>query len=146
MPLAETGIAPRGTETILLVEPEPETRKLAAFMLSKVGYTVLEARNAGEACRTFEEFDGPVDLLLTEAPMSKINGHELAQMLCARAPSLRVLYLSDPDYVRLARRAAAEKGLAFLHRPFTMRLLAGKVRQVLDAPMGKRLTAGGPAF
>jgi CheY-like chemotaxis protein len=40
---------PRGSETILLVEPDPETRKLAAFMLSKQGYTVLEARNAAEA-------------------------------------------------------------------------------------------------
>jgi two-component system, cell cycle sensor histidine kinase and response regulator CckA len=143
MTLADAGIAPRGTETILLVEPEPETRKLAAFMLSKVGYNVLEAHNAGEACRIYEEYDAPVDLLLTEAPMSKINGHELAQMLCAKDPGLRVLYLSDPDYERLARRTATEKGLAFLHRPFTMRLLAGKVRQVLDATSGKRLTAAG---
>jgi two-component system, cell cycle sensor histidine kinase and response regulator CckA len=143
MTLAETGIAPRGTETILLVEPEPETRKLAAFMLSKVGYNVLEARNAGEACKVYEDHGAPVDLLLTEAPMSKINGHELAEMLCARDPGLRVLYLSDPDYERLTRRAAAEKGLAFLHRPFTMRLLAGKVRQVLDAPNGRRRVAVG---
>src|SRR5512142_1813275 len=100
----DTGPAPRGSEKILLVEPEPETRKLAAFMLSKVGYQVLEARNALEACKIYEEHGPSVDLLLTEAPMSKINGHELAQMLSARDPSLRVLFLSDSDYVQLARR------------------------------------------
>ncbi len=126
--------APGGSETILLVEPEPETRKLAVFMLSKIGYRVLEARNAMEACKLYEEHGSVVDLLLTEAPMSKINGHELARMLSARDPSLRVLFLSDPDYEELARGIAAEKGLVFIHRPFTMRTLAGKVRQALDKP------------
>ena len=61
---------PRGNETILLVEPEPETRKLAAFMLTKQGYQVIEARNAAEAVRIFEECSAPIDLLLTEAVMS----------------------------------------------------------------------------
>jgi two-component system cell cycle sensor histidine kinase/response regulator CckA len=125
---------PRGSETILLVEPEPETRKLAAFMLGKQGYRILEARNALEAVKLYDEHGAAVDLLFTEALMSKVNGHELAQMLSAKDPALRVLYLSDLDYERLTRRIAVQKGLAFLPRPFTMSVLAGKVRQVLDAP------------
>ncbi len=138
----DTGPAPRGSEKILLVEPEAETRKLAAFMLSKIGYQVLEARNAGEACRLYQEHGPGVDLLLTEAPMSKVNGHELAQMLSAQNPGLRVLYLSDPDYERLVRRAPAAKSLSFVHRPFTMKMLAGKVRQVLDAKPAAAQSAG----
>jgi DNA-binding NtrC family response regulator len=125
---------PRGTETILLVEPEPETRKLALFMLNKQGYRILEARNAMEAVRLYDEYGPAVDLLFTEALMSKVNGHELAQMLSSRNPGLRVLYLSDIEYERITRRVAAQKGIAFLPRPFTMSALAGKVRQVLDSP------------
>lgn len=142
MPLVETAPAPRGTETILVVEPEPDIRKLAVFMLSRQGYCVLEARNAMEAVKLFQESDGPVDLLLTEAAMSRVNGHELSQMLGAQNPDLRTLFLSDPGYERLARRIAAQKGLNFLPRPFTMRSLAGKVRQVLDAPQARYLAAG----
>jgi two-component system, cell cycle sensor histidine kinase and response regulator CckA len=135
MPYSVTGTPPpRGSETILLVEPEPETRTLAAFMLAKLGYRILEARNAAEAVKLHEEHGPAVDLLFTEALMSKVNGHELAQILSTRNPALRVLYLSDVDYARLTRRIAVQKGLAFLPRPFTMSVLAGKVREVLDAP------------
>jgi len=140
----KTESAPRGNEVVLLVEPEPETRKLAAFMLTKQGYRILEARNAMEAVKLYDEEQGCVDLLLTEAAMARVNGHELAQMLTERHPELRVLFLADSQYERLTRRIAADKGLTFLQRPFTMRLLAGKVRQVLDTPATSRvLTARG---
>lgn len=125
---------PRGEETILLVEPEPETRKLAAFMLTKQGYQVIEARNAAEAVRIFDEGSTPIHLLLTEALMSRVNGHELAQMLEGRSPGLRSLFLADSEYERMTRRVAALKGVLFVVRPFTMSILAMKVREVLDAP------------
>jgi DNA-binding NtrC family response regulator len=127
--------APRGTETILLVEPEPETRTLAAFMLARLGYTVLEAHNAMEALKIHDERGGGVDLLLAELRMPRVSGQELAQVLEARADSLRVLYMADVDYARLARRIAAQKHLAFLPRPFTMHVLAERVRDVLDQPV-----------
>jgi CheY-like chemotaxis protein len=125
------------------VEPEPETRKLAAFMLSRQGYQVLEAQHAVEAIKLYEEHGPAVDLLFTEAVMSRVNGHELAQMLLTRNPRLRVLYLSDADYERLARRIAIRKGLMFLQRPFTMRVLASRVRQALDAPRLQAAPAAG---
>lgn len=124
----------RGTETILVVEPDPETRSLAVFMLSKLGYRVLEARSAVEAVRIFDSETTAIDLLFVETLMSKINGHELAAMLTRGHPTLRILFLSDAGYERLARPIAQRKGLHFLCRPFTMRLLAGKVREVLDMP------------
>jgi two-component system, cell cycle sensor histidine kinase and response regulator CckA len=133
MALQASTATPRGSETILVVEPDPETRALAVFMLSRLGYSILEARNAIEAAKLFN--DGPaVDLLFTETLMSRVNGHELAQMLTRDNPGLRVLYLSDAGYERLARTVAHQKGLHFLRRPFTMRMLAAKVREVLDAP------------
>ena len=138
---------PRGTETVLLVEPEPETRALAAFMLGKQGYQVLEAHNATEALKIYDEHDGAVDLLFAEALMSRVNGHDLAGILQKKSPALRVLFLADWDYVRLASRVAAQQGLTFLPRPFTMGILAATVRQVLDAPArGLSVMAAGLAM
>jgi len=129
--------APRGTETILIVEPDPETRALAVFMLTRLGYRVLEARNAIDAVKLFSQQTAGIHLLFTETLMSKVNGHELAQMLTRDNPGLRVLFLSDTGYERLTRSVAQKRGLHFLCRPFTMRMLSGKVREVLDTPVGK---------
>jgi PleD family two-component response regulator len=112
-------------------------------MLSKQGYTVLEARNAGEAFRHYQERGSAVDLLLTEALMSGVNGQELARVLEAKDPRLRVVYISDTDGRRLARRMERGTKPMMVKRPFTMRLLAGKVRQSLDSQ--QRRTAGAGA-
>jgi two-component system cell cycle sensor histidine kinase/response regulator CckA len=127
----------RGRETILMVEPDPETRALAVFILSRLGYRVLEARTAFDAVKIFAAEGGSIDLLFTETLMSKVNGHELAQMLTRERPDLRILFLSDAGYERLTRGVAQQRGLHFLRRPFTMRQLAGKVREVLDAPAAR---------
>lgn len=132
--------APRGTETILLVEPDPETRTLAAFMLTRLGYSVLEAHNAMEALKIYDERASGVDLLLAEAVMPRVNGHELAKLLCARDPAMRTLFLADEEYERMSRRVAAQKSVLFLVRPFTMRALAARVRKALDARGGQART------
>jgi two-component system cell cycle sensor histidine kinase/response regulator CckA len=138
MAAAMSAPAPRGTETILLVQPDPESRALAAFMLARLGYTVLEAHNAMEALKIHDERGGGVDLLLAEARMPRISGQELAEVLGARAGKLRVLFMADADYARLSRRVAAQKHLSFLPRPFTMRVLAEGVRSALDRPFARR--------
>jgi CheY-like chemotaxis protein len=134
--------APRGTESVLLVEPDPETRVLAAFMLRRLGYRVTEARNGADAIGMLDEADD-FDLLLVEAVMPRLNGQGVAAQLRARRPNLRVLLLADPAYARLARRPAARNGFGMLSRPFTMASLAAGVREALDN--GKTMTASGPA-
>src|SRR5215469_11636229 len=106
MAITASSTVPRGDETILMVEPDPETRALAVFMLSRLGYRVLEARNAVEAVKLYSAQTERVDLLFTETLMSKVNGHELAQILTRETPQLRVLYLSDTGYERLTRKVA----------------------------------------
>lgn len=125
-------------EMILLVSPEPETRSLTSFMLTRLGYRVAEARHALEAIERYDDLSGGVDLLVTEAVMSRVNGHALAQSLTSRSDRLRVLYLSDATYERMARKVAAQKRLHFLVRPFTIHQLAAKVREALDAPVAVR--------
>ena len=141
MTLNASTATPRGSETVLMVEPDPETRNLAVFMLSRLGYRVFEARNAMEAVKLCSDDAPQIDLLFTETLMSRVNGHELAEMLTRDHPRLRVLFLSDAGYERLARNVAHQRGLHFLRRPFTMRMLAGKVREVLDAPQARAIGA-----
>jgi two-component system, cell cycle sensor histidine kinase and response regulator CckA len=131
----------REHESVLLVEPDAETRALAAFMLSRLGYRVTETRNAAEAIRLCDEQGVAFDLLLAEAVMARLNGRDLAQLLRERQPALRTLFLADPDYERLARREAARKGIRFLCRPFTMATLSAGVREALN-PAGKAVASG----
>jgi two-component system cell cycle sensor histidine kinase/response regulator CckA len=127
-------------ETILLVQPDPGARTLIAFMLQKLGFTVLEARNGVEAVQCYEAAEGRIDVLFTEVLMARMNGHELAAILTAKDPGMRVLYVADADYARLARRA--QKGLLFLIRPFTMRDMAEKLDELLAVASLKTFTAG----
>ena len=134
----ESDEVPRGNETILLVEPEAETRKLAAFMLSKQGYTVVEARSGAEALQLYQERGGGIDLLLTEDLLPAVNGREVARILTTKAPYLRAIYLCGAQ-TKPSRRRKTE----MLQRPFTMRVLAEKVRRALDQPRPRVMTAGG---
>lgn len=131
---------PRGSETILLVEADPETRKLAVFMLQKRGYTVIEARSTAEALQLCESANVRADLLLTEILLPRMSGPDLAAQLIALQPELRVLYMSSADYARVARHLEVDRELGFLQKPFTMGTLASKVRRALDSPLAR--TAG----
>jgi len=129
---------PRGSETVLLVEADPETRKLAAFMLQKRGYTVVEARSAADALQLYESGLAHADLLLTEVLMPKMSGANLAMRLREMDPQLRVLYMSYAAD-RIVRDLAINLEVGFLRKPFTMGLLAGKVRLALDAPLARAI-------
>jgi len=126
-------------ESILLVEPDPQTRVSAAFMLERLGYRVTQARSGAEALAVTE----PFDLLLSEAVMSRLNGHDLADRLRADRPGLRTLFLVDADYERMARKAAAQRGVRFLRLPFTVATLASAVREALEDGKGRVLTVAG---
>ena len=129
--------APRGSETILLVDADPETRKLAAFMMEKQGYTIFEARNRAEALAALDRAGSGIELLLVDV---KARGWELAEEVRQNQPRLRVLFMCGDS--GLGTRIVIEQGLPFLRKPFTMAQIAGKVRSVLDVPVEKVMTAG----
>ena len=121
-----------GTETVLVVEDQAAVRHVTRRMLERHGYTVLEAPDGETALRIAEKHHGSVDLLLTDVVMPGLSGRQLATQLAALRPKMRVLYMSGYTDDAIMRHGILQLGVAYLQKPFTPELLAGKVRVVLD--------------
>lgn len=120
-----------GDETILLVEDEDIVREVAARILRTQGYTVLEAQNGTEALHMCEAHNGPLHLLLTDVVMPQMSGHELAERVQALRPGVRVLFTSGYSDTIMLRQSPEVQSI-FLQKPFAVRELLTKVREVLD--------------
>jgi PAS domain S-box-containing protein len=129
------GEAPRGTETILVVEDQDGIRELARDFLESCGYKVLVSKDGAEALGIAERHKDPIDLLVTDVIMPKVNGRELAQRLTAMRPSVRVLYMSGYTERAASHHDILEQDTICLEKPFSLRTLAAKVREALDAPV-----------
>jgi CheY-like chemotaxis protein len=128
----------RGRETVLLVEDEDGVRALIRQVLHRSGYTVLQAREGGEALLLCERHEGKISLLLTDVVLSQMSGTELAQRLLQIRPEMRVLYMSGYTDEAIVHHGVLTAGSAFLQKPFTNESLARKVREVLDGPPATR--------
>jgi two-component system cell cycle sensor histidine kinase/response regulator CckA len=123
---------PRGIETVLIVDDEPAILELARVSLTHLGYEVIAAGSPDEAIRMSAERAGPIQLLVTDVVMPRMNGRELAERLLAQRPGLRCLHMSGYAADVIANRGALEEGMNFIAKPFTIRQLAAQVREVLD--------------
>ncbi len=121
------------SETILLVEDEEPVRNLVRSVLSKEGYTVLEAVDGAAALSAGLAREAPIHLLLTDVIMPGMGGRELALRLRASRPSIKALFLSG-HVEEGATRGILDGGIPFLAKPFTPQDLVRRVRDVLDAP------------
>ncbi len=125
------GPAPRGNETVLLVEDEEGVRAMARHVLQNNGYTVLEAENGQEALRVVGQGE-PVDLVLTDVVMPLLGGRDLAEQVVTLLPGVKVLYMSGYTDDTGIRTGVLESENEFLQKPFTTVALLEKVREVLD--------------
>jgi PAS domain S-box-containing protein len=125
--------APRGVETLLLVEDETEVRALARDVLETLGYKVLEAPDGHAALEIAEQEAGHIDLLITDVVMPGLNGVQVAERLKASHLETRVLYTSGYADDKITSHGVLTSGTMLLCKPFTPDELASKVREVLDA-------------
>jgi two-component system cell cycle sensor histidine kinase/response regulator CckA len=129
----ETEFSPRGSETVLLVEDEQEVRLLAHRLLSQQGYRVLEATNGVEALHVAQEQGGEkIHLLFTDVVMPQMGGKELADQLKILRPDIKVLYTSGYTDNAIVHQGVLNPGTHFLQKPFSLKTLSHKVREVLD--------------
>ncbi|MEO8523167.1 MAG: PAS domain S-box protein [Caldimonas sp.] len=127
--------APRGSETILLVEDEDPVRDVARGILERSGYRVIEARDGAEALLISERHPGTIDLLLTDVVMPKMSGPELARRLASSRPGTKVLCMSGYTDDAAFRHGLVDARFAHLQKPLTIGTLTRAVRAVLDAPV-----------
>jgi two-component system cell cycle sensor histidine kinase/response regulator CckA len=125
-------MAARGTETLLVVEDEPQVRELTRNILRDQGYQVLTASDGVEALQVAEAHEGPIHLLLADVVMPRLSGKALADQLLLAHPEMRVLYTSGYTDNTITHRGVLAEGIAFLSKPFELETLAHKVRDVLD--------------
>lgn len=128
-----TAIAtPLGHETLLLVEDELAILTMASKILTKQGYTVLQANTTAEAISFAKEHVGEINLLITDVIMPGMNGKALANVLQSFNPLLKCLYMSGYTADAISQHGVLDDGVNFIQKPFSLPDLAIKVRAVLD--------------
>lgn len=122
-----------GTETILVVDDDPDMLSFVADALRMQGYTVLATIDPREALRWARTHSGPIPLLVSDVVMPLMHGRELAEQLRAILPGIKVMFMSGASPAEVADHGI---GLAFgqpyLAKPFTISALTNKVRAALD--------------
>jgi two-component system, cell cycle sensor histidine kinase and response regulator CckA len=122
----------RGTETILLVEDQDEVRRVAQEILTRHGYHVIAAQNAGEALLSCERHPRTIHLMLTDVVMPQMSGRELAVRLETIRPEMKVLYMSGYTDNAIVHHGILDSGIAYVQKPLVPDMLARRVREVLD--------------
>src|SRR4029077_1415508 len=122
-----------GSETVLVAEDEEAVRQIIEKALDAHGYRVLSAGDGGTALERAAAHAGPIDLLVTDVVMPDMNGRELSRRLTEARPNVKTLYLSGYTDDAILHRGVLQEGVAFLQKPFSLRALARKIRQVIEA-------------
>jgi len=128
-PLAEPPAAP----TVLLADDEPCLRELAAAALAEAGYQVLAAADGKEALFLAQQHNGPIHLLVTDVMMPNMDGSQLAEQLAVLRPDTRVLFISGYADAGVVRNGVVATGVVLLPKPFTMKALTQKVRDLVNS-------------
>jgi two-component system, cell cycle sensor histidine kinase and response regulator CckA len=119
-----------GGGTIMLVEDEDPVRMFGARALRSKGYEVIEARNGEQAIELLN--DTPIDLLITDMVMPKADGAAVVAAARKKMPGVPVICISGYAQESVIREVESLDNVNFLAKPFSLRQLAGKVKEVLE--------------
>jgi two-component system cell cycle sensor histidine kinase/response regulator CckA len=124
-------MADEARKTVMVVDDEPEVRKLVGAMVTQFGYAVLTADSGDHALTIYKHHKAPIELLITDVIAPGMSGPMLADKLSAIQPDLKVLYISGYDNTHVVQTYVVEKGHALLAKPFTMEELQAKITELL---------------
>jgi len=119
------------TGTILLIEDDEMVRGITKAMLEAIGYKVLVAGMPAEAVTMCEEQDVSIDLVVTDVVMPGMNGSELRDKIDAIRPGIKTLFMSGYTTNIIVHHGVLDDDINFIQKPFTLKLLQQKVRDVL---------------
>jgi len=129
----EAAVVLDGSETVLVAEDEDAVRQIIEEALQARGYRVMVARDGNEALALAGRHTGQIDLLVTDVVMPDMNGRELSQRLTQVRPTIKTLYLSGYTDDAILHHGVLQEGVAFLQKPFSLGVLARKIRDVIEA-------------
>jgi PAS domain S-box-containing protein len=130
---SEERVAPRGEETILVVEDEESLRSVTQEYLSNKGYQVIAAEDFQKAVEASENNSRHIDLLMTDVVLPGASGPKLADRLANSRPDMKVLFVSGYTADALVHGDLHRTDFAFLSKPFSLNTLARKIRTILDS-------------
>ncbi len=122
-------------ETILIADDEATVRAYTRSILRSQGFNVLEASDGVDALQQVQERGRPVDLLLTDIRMPRMDGISLARSVMQMYPDTAVLYISGYPFELGEERTKNPKNVcASLAKPFSKQALLDAVRKCLAPP------------
>jgi len=121
-----------GSETILIVEDDASVLNLSKGMLEKLGYAVFAVNHTDDALSLVSDDEKKIDLLMTDVVMPDMNGKELAKRINDIRPNIKCLYMSGYTANVIAHHGILDKNIHFIAKPFNLRDLAAKLREVIE--------------
>jgi two-component system, NtrC family, sensor kinase len=122
-------------ETILIVEDDDGVRQYASEILRDLNYQIIEAKDSASALRLLDA-DKKFDLLLTDVVLPGKNGRELATEVERRRPGTKVIFMTGYSRNAIVHHGRLDPGTALIQKPLIERVLAQKIRQILDSGSG----------
>ncbi len=126
-----------GMSTVLLVEDEDAVRAFAARALRNKGYEVHEAPSGETALEIIKEKGDSLDILVTDVVMPRLDGPGLVREVRKTHPNLKVIFISGYTEDSFRKKLGEEEGIHFLPKPFSLKQLAAKVKEVVEEAPGK---------
>ncbi|MDR9752548.1 PAS domain S-box protein [Pseudomonas sp. SZMC_28357] len=118
-------------EAVMVVEDDPAVRMLVLDLLHELGYQAHEAADASAALPLLES-DLRVDLLVTDVGLPGMNGRQLAEIARQHRPQLKVLFMTGYAQKAAERQGFLEEGMDMVAKPFSIELLANKIRTMIN--------------
>ena len=105
---------------------------MISLTLKHYGYNILETSSPREALIICEKHEEPIQMMVTDVILPEMNGRELAKKITSLYPEIKVVYISGYTDDVIVHHGVLGEGINFLQKPFTVRDLTRKVREVLD--------------
>jgi two-component system, cell cycle sensor histidine kinase and response regulator CckA len=121
----------RGSETLLVLEDENAVRQPACEFLRKCGYNVIEARDGLQAIETASKNTCAINVMVTDVVMPGMSGGQLAEILTASRPDMKVLFVSGHAERIVSNHRIRELDTNFLQNHFTLYALARRIREIV---------------
>jgi two-component system, NtrC family, sensor kinase len=128
-----------GGETILIVEDDDGVRQYASEILRDLNYQVIEAKDSATALRLLDA-EKKFDLLLTDVVLPGKNGRELANEVERRRPGTKIIFMTGYSRNAIVHQGRLDPGIELIPKPLTERVLARKIRQLLNRPSDEPIT------